>query len=108
MKALAITALAAMALATPAVAAYDDIIRRPTTGCTDRAAMVRVRDLRLQRDPAAADALLADGLNSGSCRPFEPGEPVVVEDGDILAGLSKVHTLGDPTPFWVPFRALQR
>ncbi len=107
MKALNTTIFAALVIATPALAAYNDVIRRPTTGCVERAAMVRARDLRQQGDPEAVQVLLDEGLSSGACRPFAPGEPVVVEDGDILAGLAKVHTLGDPTAFWIPVRAVQ-
>lgn len=93
--------------AVPAVAAGHGIIKGPVTGCIEKGPMVRARDLRQQDDPLAAQTLMAEGLGSGRCRPFAAGEPIVIEDGDILAGLSKVHSLGDPTPFWVPERAVQ-
>lgn len=89
-----------------ATAADDGIIKRPATGCMSKAAMVRAHELREQRDPAAVQLLLSEGLRSGDCRPFAPGEPVIVEDNDILAGISKVHTPGDPQAFWVPDRAV--
>ena len=69
--------------------------------------MVRAHDLREQEDPSAAQLLLSQGLRAGDCRAFAPGEPVVIEDGDILAGIAKVHTVGDPQAFWVPERAIQ-
>lgn len=89
-----------------AMAADDGIIKRPVTGCISKGAMVRAHELREQRDPAAVQLLLSEGLRSGDCRPFAPGEPVIVEDNDILAGISKVHTPGDPQAFWVPDRAI--
>ena len=100
-------ALLCLATAVPAWAAEDGIIRRPATGCLHKSPMVRAHELREQDDPVAAQRLIAEGLRSGDCRPFAPGEPVVVEDGDVLAELSKVHTLGDPTPFWVPEKAIE-
>jgi hypothetical protein len=88
-------------------AADEGMIKRPAPGCVSRDAMRRVHDLREQHDGLAARALIDDGLASGACRWFVAGEPVIIEDGDILADISKVHTLGDPQPFWVSHRALE-
>lgn len=100
-------ALLCLAAVSCAQAAEDGVIRRPAAGCLHKAPMVRAHDLREQDDPVAAQRLIAEGLRAGDCRTFAPGEPVVVEDGDVLAELSKVHTLGDPTPFWIPEKAVE-
>ena len=107
MRSIFLSALLGAGLVATAQAADNAVIRRPTTGCIDKSPMARANVLDEQDDPVAAQVLLARGLRSGFCRPFAPGEAVIVEDGDILAGLSRVHTLGDPTPFWVPEKAVR-
>ena len=99
--------LCALGLATTAQAADNAVIRRPTTGCIDKSPMARANVLDEQDDPVAAQVVVDRGLRSGLCRPFAAGEAVIVEDGDILAGLSRVHALGDPTSFWVPEKAVR-
>ncbi len=96
-----------LGLATAAHSADKGVIQRRTTGCIDKSPMARANVLDEQDDPIAARVLVTRGLQSGMCRPFAPGEAVIVEDGDILAGLSRVHTLGDPTAFWVPEKAVR-
>ena len=108
MRRLAATAIVLGALAPFGAAAADGgVVVHPVTGCVSKGAMVRAHELREQEDPAAVRLLLAQGLRNGDCRLFAPGEPVIIEDGDILAGISKVHTLGDPQAFWVPERAIR-
>ena len=108
MRRIAVTAaIGAFALPGIAMAADQGVVWHPTAGCTSKGPMVRAHDLREQGDPRAAQLLIDRGLAAGSCRAFAAGEPVVIEDGDILAGLSKVHTLGDPDAVWVPERAIR-
>ena len=107
MRAIVLSALLVPLIATNALAADNGVVRRPTTGCIDKGPMARAHVLNEQEDPAAAQVLLARGLRSGACRPFALGEPVIVEDNDILAGLVRVHTVGDPTPFWVLEKAVE-
>lgn len=99
-------ALAGAVLPAAAFAADQGVVWHPTAGCFSKGPMVRAHDLREQGDPRAAQLLIDRGLATGACRPFAAGEPVVIEDGDILAGLSKVHTLGDPEAVWVPEKAI--
>jgi hypothetical protein len=103
-RALFIAAPLALAALSAASAAETRVVQRPAPGCLSKAAMARAHDLREQHDPAAAQALVGDGLATGDW--FAAGEPVVVEDGDILADISKVHTVGDPQAFWISQRAL--
>ena len=107
MRAIVLSAVLVPLIATSAFATDNGVVRRPTTGCFDKSPMARAHALNEQDDPAAAQLLLARALRGGACRAFAPGEPVIIEDSDILAGAVRVHTVGDPTPFWVLEKAVE-
>lgn len=84
-----------------ALAAEAQYVKRPAVACYSRAVMQRVG-----RDDAVAPALLGDRLDEGACRWLPPGALVLVEDDDILAGLTKVRIAGDVAALWTRSDAL--
>lgn len=106
MRTIFIGALGVAALLSGAAhAAEAQFVKRPTVACYSRAVMERVGRLH---DDASADAraMLEDRLDDGSCRWLPPGALVLVEDDDILAGLTKVRVRGDVGALWAPSDAL--
>ena len=95
-----------LAFAGAARAADARFVRSPTVGCYDRTLMQQARDLRDDDQVGQARDVLADGLAAGACRTIAPGVLVRVEDGDILANLSKVRAGGEPGALWVRSEAL--
>jgi hypothetical protein len=87
-------------------AANAHFVRTPTVGCYDRVLVERATDLREENRGYDFDGLLRAALDAGQCRQLRPGLLVVIEDSDIVAGLSKVRAQGEPAALWVRYRAL--
>ena len=89
-----------------AFAADARFVKMPTVGCYDRAIVERATDLREEDRGYDFDALLRTAIENGDCERLRPGLMVVIEDSDIVAGLSKVRAQGEPRAVWVRYRAL--
>jgi hypothetical protein len=89
-----------------AVAAEARFVRAPTIGCFDRGLMSRTRDMREDGHGYEARALVQAALARGECRTIAPGLLVLIEDGDILADLTKVRAQGEASAVWVRSGAL--
>lgn len=106
MRNILIGALAGAFVATPALAFEAHIVKMPTVGCFDRHVLQSANDLRDDDRPAERSALINDAMASGTCMALRPGLVVMVEDSDIVAGLTKVRAQGEPQPIWIRHGAL--
>ena len=87
---LALSGAALAMVAAPAFARDARFIRSPAIGCTDRALVERAGDLREDGRGYDYQSLIRVALDTGECRRLSPGLLVVVEDSDILGGLTKL------------------
>lgn len=107
MRSILLAAVWAGAVAMPsAMAAEAHFVKQPAIGCYDRGLLTRTRDMREDGRTYDAQTLMQTALASGQCRTIRPGTLVIVEDGDILAGLTKVRAQGEPSAVWVRDDAL--
>ena len=106
MRPASLTIAAMVVSSVPAFAMEAMRVRAPTVGCYDRGLMERATGLRDDSRRADFDALLSTALDDGECRRLPAGLVVIVEDSDILAGLTKVRAQGEPQAVWVRHHAL--
>ncbi|WP_378952197.1 hypothetical protein [Mesorhizobium sp. ANAO-SY3R2] len=93
--------LAAAMMALTALPAQAGEITQAGPGCLDRSYAEKLFTHRdVTRDPAAAGAMIDDGIRSGSCRVFKIGEQVEIESKSTF-GLSCVKPTGSGRCFWV-------
>lgn len=94
-------ALLLAAIALPATAAPTRKITTFAIGCTDREDLSRLVKLAVSGDKEAFGTLAARQIASGSCRPFDEGTDVFIEDTSLFSGVTCVRPKGDPDCYWV-------
>ena len=92
--------------ASGAMAFEARFVKTPSLGCYDKSIVERATDLREEDRGYDFDNLLRTAVETGECRQLRPGLMVVIEDSDIVAGISKVRAQGEPRAVWVRYRAL--